>query len=97
MTGKPGESRSSQEQCNHSSAALSSEQPHCSLRGTESLRSSDEFPANKENNHTHHGAVPGMQSVDHSPFVHCTGRKLEGVELVPEHVLAREAVYALQV
>ena len=35
--------------------------------------------------------------MDHSPFVHCTGRKLKGVELVPEHVMAQEAVYALQV
>lgn len=31
------------------------------------------------------------------PHMHATGRKLEGVEVVPEHVLAQEAVYALQV
>ena len=31
------------------------------------------------------------------PHMHATGRKLEEVEVVPEHVMAQEAVYALQV
>ena len=29
--------------------------------------------------------------------LHATARQLEGVEVVPEHVMAQEAVYALQV
>ena len=31
------------------------------------------------------------------PYMHVTGRTLEGVEVVPDHVMAQEAVYALQV
>ena len=31
------------------------------------------------------------------PYMHVTGSKLEGVEVVPDHVMAQEAVYALQV
>lgn len=31
------------------------------------------------------------------PYMHVTGRKLEGVEVVLDHVMAQEAMYALQV
>lgn len=58
--------------------------------GTDSLRSSDEFPSNKENSHGHLASDaargPGLGSDDKSVQ-----------RLVSEQVLVQEAVYALQV
>lgn len=63
-------------------------------QGTESLRSSDEFPANKENNQSRfgvrrHAPAGGKPSMP--------GFGSGGAIVVSEQVLAQEALYALQV
>ena len=65
-------------------------------RGTDSLRSSDEFPANKENSD---GQWPPLERPA-APVVKAVATACAGADapdLVSEQVLAQEAVYALQV
>lgn len=60
-------------------------------QGTDSLRSSDEFPANKENSHGrwHQPAAPAVKAV--------ATAGVNAAHLLSEQVLAQEAVFALQV
>ena len=60
--------------------------------GTESLRSSDEFPANKEN--SHRSFLSAATAGNHSRLAKADA---DEQHVVSEHVLAQEAVYALQV
>ena len=60
--------------------------------GTESLRSSDEFPANKEN--SHRSSLSAATAGNRSQHAKADA---DEQHLVSEHVLAQEAVYALQV
>ena len=60
-------------------------------QGSDSLRSSDEFPANKENNHGRWHAPP-------APTVKAVATAdVHAAHVVSEQVLAQEAVFALQV
>lgn len=64
-------------------------------QGSESLRSSDEFPANKENNHSRFGIAQHASAAGAQHSVHAAGS--ESACVVSEQTLAQEAVYALQV
>ncbi len=74
------------------SPSATAEQP---VQGTESLRSSDEFPSNKENNH---GGPPGgtrLSLAAGKQSVHA--HDSSDADVVSEHIMAQEAMYALQV
>ena len=64
-------------------------------QGSESLRSSDEFPANKENNHSRFGTTQHASAAGAQHSMHAAGS--ESACMVSEQTLAQEAVYALQV
>ena len=65
-------------------------------QGSDSLRSSDEFPANKENSH---GQWPPLErrAAPVAKAVATAGSGAHAAGVVSEQVLAQEAVYALQV
>lgn len=65
-------------------------------QGTDSMRSSDEFPANKENSH---GQWPPLErrAAPVLKTVATAGAGANAADVVSEQVLAQEAVYALQV
>ena len=65
-------------------------------QGTDSLRSSDEFPANKENSHGRWRPSGGRVSPV-AKAVATAGGSADADNVVSEQVLAQEAVYALQV
>lgn len=44
-----------------------------------------------------HTPQTSLQARASKPYMHATGRTLEGVEVVADHLMAREAMYALQV
>lgn len=64
-------------------------------QGSESLRSSDEFPANKENNHSRFGTTQHASAAGAQHSMRAAGS--ESACVVSEQTLAQEAVYALQV